>query len=352
VSRSLSRLQALLLGAVVLLGAGLAVTGLFAVGSRGWFGKDALHVRVGFPEIRGVEVGTRVRIQGIDAGEVESIAPPAADDPDGLVLLRLRLKGEYRHLVRADSSVKIVSEGMLGGKVLEIRHGRPQPGGPTAPGPALEGSLLASEPSADLADILGEVGHTLKGIQGGEGTLGKLARDQQAYDSLVGLLRQGTATMQSIQQDAEALKRLPVVGGYVEDPVALLVRPGSERNRQWFAEDDLFEPGRAVLTARGRQRLDELAPWLEGLKHKGSDVVVVSYADPAKADRKTARAVTLQQSEAVCAYLKQHHAIQKMGWFTSRKVTALGQGVQPPPAPERDSLPPARVEVLVFVPQG
>jgi phospholipid/cholesterol/gamma-HCH transport system substrate-binding protein len=282
-----------------------------------------------------------------------SIAPPAADEPDGLVHLRLRIKGEYRHLVRADSTVKIVSEGMLGGKVLEIHRARPLPGRPSPPqGPAQEDALLTSEPSTELTDVLGEVGQTLKGIQGGQGTLGKLARDEQAYDALVGLLRQSSVTMQSIQQDAEVLKRLPLVGSYVEDPVALLLRPGCERNRQWFAEEDLFEPGRAVLTAQGRQRLDDLAPWLEGLKHKGSDVVVVSYANPNKANARTARELTLQQSEAVCAYLKQHHSIQKMGWFTSRKMTALGQGVQPPPAPERDSLPPARVEVLVFVPQG
>jgi hypothetical protein len=61
--------------------------------------------------------------------------------------------------------------------------------------------------------------------------------------------------------------------------------------------------------------------------------------------------LTQQQSEAVCEYLKKQHAIQKMGWFTSRKVTPLGQGVNPPPTPERDPLPPARIEVIVYVPQ-
>ena len=97
-SRSLTRLQALLLGAAVLLGAGLGVAGLFTVGSRGWFGKDALTVRVGFADVRGVEVGTRVRIQGIDAGEVEAILPP--ENPGEPVKLQLRIAGKYRHLVR------------------------------------------------------------------------------------------------------------------------------------------------------------------------------------------------------------------------------------------------------------
>lgn len=347
-SRTLSRLQALVLGLIVLAGMGLAGVGLFAVGSRGWFGKDPLHVRVGFREIRGVEVGTRVRIQGIDAGEVVNILPPEA--PDGPVVLRLALKDEYRRLVRGHSTVQIVSEGMLGGKVLEI-HRRPlQPGQQDEP--AAEDALLESENSTELADVLGQVKQTLDGIRNGDGTLGKLARDPQAYDALLELLHQGRDTVASIGQSADAVKHMPLVRDYVEDASRLLIRPNCERNRQCFAESDLFEPGRAVLTTQGRERLDQLAPWLEGLKHKGSDVVIVAYADPKKSPPKLAQTLTRQQSEAVCDYLKRQHSIEKLGWFSSRKVTALGQGVNPPPAPERDPLPPARVEVIVFVPQG
>jgi phospholipid/cholesterol/gamma-HCH transport system substrate-binding protein len=348
VSRTLSRPQALMLGLIILVGLALGASGLFSVGSRGWFGNEPLHVRVGFREIRGVEVGTRVRIQGIDAGEVINIVPP--DSPDGLVVLRLALKEEYRRLVRAGSTVQIVSEGMLGAKVLEIHGSKLKPGEEDKP--AAEDALLESEPSTEVADVLGQVKQTLEGIQNGEGTLGKLARDPQAYDALVDLIQHGRDTMVSIGQSADAVKHMPVVRDYVEDAHGLLVRPNCERNRQYFAESELFEPGRAVLTAQGRQRLDGLAPWLEGMKHKGSEVVVVAYADPQKSSAALARTLTRQQSEAVCDYLKKQHAVQKMGWFSSRKVTALGQGVNPPPVPEEESLPAARVEVLVFVPQG
>ncbi len=353
-SRTLSRLQALVLGLIVLGGMGLAVLGLFVVGSRGWFGKESLHVRVGFRDIRGVEVGTRVRIQGIDAGEVITIVPP--ETPDGLIVLRLALKNEYRRLVRAHSTVQIVSEGMLGAKVLEIHNRQGERGVATPQGqsddPVTEDALLESESSTELADLLGQVKQTLEGIRNGDGTLGKLARDPQAYNALLDLLQQGRNTIASIGQSADAVKQMPFVRGYVEDAATLLVRPNCERNRQYFAESELFEPGRAVLTTQGRERLDSLAPWLEGLKHKGSEVVIVAYADPHQTPPSLARTLTRQQSEAVCDYLKRQHSIQKMGWFSSRKVTALGQGVNPPPAPERDPLPPARVEVIVFVPQG
>jgi phospholipid/cholesterol/gamma-HCH transport system substrate-binding protein len=354
VSRSLSRLQALVLGAVVLLGCGLAGVGLFAVGSRGWYGKDALHVRAGFPEIRGVEVGTRVRIRGVDAGEVVQITPP--EDGDGEVVLRLRIKGEFRTQVRAGSTVQIVSEGMIGGKVVEVR---PAKGGPGPGRPAGEDELLRSEPSTELADVLGQVGLTLKGLENGEGTLGKLVKDPQVYNALLALVRNSTEavekskdTLASIQRDADALKRLPLVGRYVEDPLKLLVRSNSEINRQCFAEDELFEPGRAVLTSSGRGRLDGLGPWLAGLKHKGSEVVVVAYADPKRSEARAALEVTRQQSAAVVEYLTKQHAAHKLGLFAKRKVIPLGQGVQPPPVPAKEPQPPARVEVLVFVPQG
>jgi phospholipid/cholesterol/gamma-HCH transport system substrate-binding protein len=283
-------------------------------------------------------------VQGIKAGLVEAIDVPAK--PGGDVIVRLRLLGRMRSLIRADAVVQIVNEGMLGGKALEIDPGS------AAARPVQDNAQLASRPPTELSDMLGQVNSTLEGIREGQGTVGKLMNDAQAYNELLAFLRQSRGTMASVQQDADAVKSLPVVRNYVEDPEALLVRPNCERNRQCFAEIDLFEPGRAVLTAGGRQRLDELAPWLEGLKHKGSEIVVVSYADPKNDNPGVARAVTRKQSEAVCDYLKGQHAVQKMGWFSSRRVVPLGLGTNPPPIAEKDSLPPARIEVLVFVPQG
>jgi len=338
----------LLLGLVVLLALGLASAGLFAVGSRGWFGANGLTVYAGFPEIRGVEVGTRVRIQGIDAGEV--IALEAPEKPGGPVLLRMRLKGDYRHLVRTRSRVQIVSEGLIGGKVVEIQPGKAS--SPNEPDEAVaDGDLLASMPTPELTDLIGDVGQTLQSLRSGQGSIAKLTNEPAAHDALVGALQQLKETSTSIQQVADGMQRLPLVGGYVENPVAVLEHPNSQRDRRTFAETDLFEPGQAILTARGRTQLDEAAPWLEGMKHKGSEVVVVAYADPARtANAQTARVLTRQQSEVVCEYLKSKHSIQKMGWFSSRKVTPLGQGLNSPPTPEREAMPPARIEVLVFVP--
>lgn len=345
-SRGLTYWQAVLLGGIVLGALFLGGLGLFAVGDWSWLNKDTLHVLVAFPEIRGVEVGTRVRIQGIDAGEVvERKAPAKPQDP---VLLRLRIRAQHRHLIRSDATVSIVAEGMLGGKVLEVRLGSD-----SAP-LVEENSLLAAGASNDAEGLLGEASATLKSIREGKGTLGKLATDEEVHQALLEMLQQGKTTMASLQQAADSLEKLPLVGGYIENPVTILDRPSFTRDRRVFETDELFEPGRAVLTTHGKKRLDEVAPWLEGMKHRGSEVVVASFCDPKVPEHLngSARVLTRKQSESICEYLMAQHAIQKMGWFSSRKVIPVGLGTQPSPTVEREPLPPSRVEIIVFVPQS
>ena len=343
-SRSLSRIQAVCLALVVLAGVALAGTGLFAIGKRQWLWSETFHVHAGFQQIRGVESGTRVRIQGIQAGEVDKIDPPA--EPGAEVTLHLRLDGRLRGLVRKDATVQIVSEGMIGGKVVELYPGS------AAADPVENDAKLASKPTADLTDVLAQMNNALDGLRAGQGSVAKLLKDPEAYDRVLAVLQQTQQTLSSFQQDADALKKLPVVRGYVEDPQALLIRPHCERVRQCYAAGDLFESGRAVLTEDGRRRLDEVGPWLAGIKAKGSEIVVVSYADPRTANASVAHMITRQQSQTVCDYLKGHHKVQKIGWFSSRNVTPLGLGTQPPPLPESEDLPADRVEVQVFVPQG
>ena len=106
--------------------AATVVLGLFAVGSRAWYGSDAFTLRAGFQDVRGVEIGARVRVQGIDAGEVVRVEPP--DQPGGSVVLHLRMRGEYRRLINTASYARIVSEGLLGGRFVEIVPGPNQPG--------------------------------------------------------------------------------------------------------------------------------------------------------------------------------------------------------------------------------
>ena len=424
-SRHLSRVQALVLGLIVLAGLGLGLFALFAAGSRNGLDGSAFTVRAGFADIRGVEVGTRVRIQGMDAGEVEAVVPPTV--PGEPVQLRLRVAGRLRHLVGADAKVEIASESLLSGKIVRI-----VPGSPKAE-PITEGAVLASAPTTELTEgiaqataklnhvlseidsvlgdvragqgttgtitkelaqattrlntVLAKVDTTLDGVQKGEGTLGQLVKNDGLYKELNATLaemrgalhevRSGEGTLgklvknndvyaeallslqdvrkmvASVKQNSDAIKSLPVVRSYVIDAHKELIRPDSKRYRKWFEEDKLFEPGRAVLTEGGKKRLDEVAVWVNDQKDSAQEVIIAGFAG-AQHNPDFALTLTQKQSEAVMEYLKTNHSIHRTGfWFWSnRNVRALGVGSNPPPVPETETLPPARIELLVFVPQG
>jgi phospholipid/cholesterol/gamma-HCH transport system substrate-binding protein len=378
----------MILGLLVLAALGLGLFGLFAAGNRNGLDGAAFPVRAAFADIGGVEVGSRVRIQGIDAGEVEAIVPPAV--PGDKVVLRLRVAGRLRHLVGSDARVQIASENLVAGKIVRILPGNPKAR------PAQDDAELVALDAAELADdiahaagklnsVLAKIDGTLDGVVKGEGTLGQLVKNDGLYKELSSTLtevrgalqeiRTGEGTLgklmknndvyaealsslqdvrkmvNSVKQNSDAIKSLPVVRSYVVDPNKELIRPDCKRYRLYFAEDKLFEPGKAVLTAAGKKRLDDAGVWLNKDKQSNHDVVIAGFADPSHGPD-YALALSQKQSEIVMDYLKTNHRVHRTGfWFWSnRSVRSIGVGANPSPVRETESLPPARIEVLVFVP--
>lgn len=423
-ARALSPRQAFLLGLVLLLGLALGAAALFTIGTRHWLGNNAFHVAVGFDDIGGVEVGTRVRIQGIDAGEVVAIEPPTkAGQP---VQLRLCLAGGLRHLVAEDARVQITSEGMLSGKVVRLMPGRSTKivadGGQLTPHSepsVMEGLAQASRkldrvldgidstlrdlnngtgPTGKLAsdltqasaklnvvlaradralgaleqgqgtlgqlmqndslynelnDTIGQVKGALKDVRSGDGTLGQLVKNADAYNETMKSLGDVRKMVASVKQNSDAIKSMPLVRNYVVDAHKELVRPDCKRTRKWFAESELFESGQAILTAHGRQVLDGAAPWMNAQNGNGSEVVIASFASPSY-DADFAQTLTQKQSEVVADYLRNNHRVHRTGywWWSTRTVKSVGCGNNPPPVPGNETLPDARIELLVFVPQS
>jgi phospholipid/cholesterol/gamma-HCH transport system substrate-binding protein len=178
--------------------------GLYQVATRRWHVQPTFHIRVKFSTVSGLEAGHRVRLQGMDAGVVEQIVAPA--QPGQPVELVMRLDARLRHLVRSDAIARILAEGMVGARVVEIT-----PGQPDSPLVA-EGGAIESEPTIEFSDLmkrssaslqrLDELARTAKtgleeinaiagSIREGKGSFGKLVRDEAAYQSLMSLTRRG-----------------------------------------------------------------------------------------------------------------------------------------------------------------
>src|SRR5215203_1632733 len=91
---SLRRGQAILLGLVVVVGLALVGGGLFTVGDHHqlWHGTYVVNVKL--PNAGGLDVGSRVRVQGVNAGQVVAVEQPTARG--GEIIIRLRLDGRFR----------------------------------------------------------------------------------------------------------------------------------------------------------------------------------------------------------------------------------------------------------------
>jgi phospholipid/cholesterol/gamma-HCH transport system substrate-binding protein len=347
------------LGLIVVAGLGLGTLGVFAIGSRQGLWGGSFDIQASFPQINGVEVGTRVRVQGINAGQVIRITHPR--ERGGQVLVHLRLSDNFRVLIGSDARAEIVGEGLIGGKVIEIDPGSqaatPIEAGATIPGQSdrLSAELrqLAARSQTLMTEIETLTKQTARTMEEAQGLVREIRQGQGVVGSeLVGSLRQFQQSMESMGRGFDALKHMPWVGQYVDTATDLLVRPGAERYRFVLKESDLFEPGRSVLTATGKGRLDALAiTELPRLNVIGSEVVIAGYTQPGH-DARVAEVLTQQQSEAVRNYLLEQYAIQKISFWRRRDVIALGMGAKSPPGGMDSSLPARRIEIIVFAPPG
>ena len=103
---------------------------------------------------------------------------------------------------------------------------------------------------------LAEVNAIAASIHQGEGSLGKLIRDDSLHQSLTELSHRSEQTLTSLDENLAALKETWPLSRYFErraylDRDRAVFQPGSARNSRVLATDDLFETGRSVLTPVG-----------------------------------------------------------------------------------------------------
>jgi phospholipid/cholesterol/gamma-HCH transport system substrate-binding protein len=348
----------------------LAGAGLRQISGRNWAWQPTFHVQAGFPTIGGIEVGAKVRVQGIDAGVVEAITPPSL--PGSPVVLRFRLDERLRPLVRVDATARIVPTSLVGAKVVEIVPGS------TEAAVVADGGSIAVESPPELIDLMKQASASLRRVDAvaaaaergllevnaiaatireGKGSLGKFVKDDEAYQKMMALGDHGSKAIDDLDQNLAALKRTWPLSRYFDDKGfydrdRVLFKPGSERESRTLSADDLFEPGRSVLTAEGRKQLDDVAAWFTKTKRPRSEVVIAAFTNDGR-DHELAQILTQEQADAVRKYLVARHQIDSAGWFSSRKVAAVGFGSQAPrSSPADPSDPPKRVEVIVFTPQA
>jgi|GEM_PF-4565156 len=368
--RSISRRRAAfhLLGAILLvavfLGAG------FAIGTRsGVFGRS-IELTVNFDRVNGLRSGDQVRLQGVRVGSVSRIDPPGkAGEP---VRVQLRVDPSIARILRTDSVATITAQGMIGQPVVELTSGSPEAGELDAQRPMTgevqdgisELTRKATETLARLDQLTEEAGTGVKQLNAitgviarGEGSLGKLVTNDDAYRKLMEVGEKGVLTLEDLQENLESLKRswffskmFDERGFYERDLV--LFDPAADQFRQSLASADLFESGTAILTPLGRSRIDQAVGSIRKALRPESRLVVASFGKPGPIEESLILRLTQSQAESVRDYLERKHQISYVSLLKWRKVTAVGFGTRAPSFWNSESLPGERVDLVVTTPRS
>jgi phospholipid/cholesterol/gamma-HCH transport system substrate-binding protein len=194
-------------GLFVLLGVLLFAAGLFLIGDRRMLFDDTFRVYAEFRQVAALDTGAKVRVAGVDAGEVEEIRVPAG--PSGRFRVRMRVRSDLRPLIRTDSIASIQNDGLVGNKFVQI-----QTGSDSAPEVTEQGTIQSREPF-DIADLMLSMSETIV-------TVNKMLAEVQTG------VMQALAAVSSTATDAQALMKS--MGGEVRTLLASATRVGADLN--------------------------------------------------------------------------------------------------------------------------
>ena len=221
-----------LLGAFLLAGLILFTSGLFLIGNRRQAFSEHEELYVEMATVTGIAPGSKVRVGGLDAGQVKAVELPPR--PSAKFRVRLEVDRKLHSIIRRDSLVTVESDGLVGDRFLMIHAG-------TDPSPeAANGSTLLSKEPVELSAIIEKVSGTvdqanatigdLRGrldvaldtvtttvnntnglvteARSGKGTVGLLLSDQQTAGQVkqaVANVQQASANLQQVTVQAQQL---------------------------------------------------------------------------------------------------------------------------------------------------
>jgi phospholipid/cholesterol/gamma-HCH transport system substrate-binding protein len=140
-------------GAFVIGGILLFGVGLFLIGDRRMLFSRNFEVYAEFARVSALENGAKVRVAGLDAGEVLEIHVPSG--PAAKFRVKMRVREDLHPLMRLDSVASIQNDGLVGNKFVQIDAGTDR-----SPLVAASGTIRSREPF-DFADLLQKMSDTI-----------------------------------------------------------------------------------------------------------------------------------------------------------------------------------------------
>lgn len=142
----MSTKKRILVGVFIIGGVLLFAAGLFLIGTRQQVFSHHYNLYTDFDKVETITTGAKVRVSGMDAGQITDIAVPKTTS--SRFRFKLEVDEKFRSIIRQDSVASIESEGMIGAKYVNIQKGS----GNSPECPA--GCTLPSREPFELTDLM------------------------------------------------------------------------------------------------------------------------------------------------------------------------------------------------------
>lgn len=186
--RSTKSSRAVVVGIFVVLGLIILMAGIFTLGGQRNSFSNAMVLSAVFPDVNGLQSGNNVWLNGVKVGTVKSIKFNAG----GQVVVSMNVDEKMQPYIARDSKAKVGTDGLIGNRIIVLY------GGTAAAARAKDGDVLGVEKALGMDEMLAtlqtnnknllDITNDFKTVSGrlaaGEGSIGKLLKDESLSNSL------------------------------------------------------------------------------------------------------------------------------------------------------------------------
>lgn len=213
------------LGLFIFIGSFLIIISIFTIGNKESLFVDTIIINSKFGNVEGLKTGAPVRLSGFTIGSVSNIV--LSGDSLGTVVVTMNIEESLHHFIRLDSEASIVTEGLVGKKVVAIRPGSP------SKAIAGAGSFIKSKTPLNITqviedtqaiiiyvrDLTKDFADIVKKINEGDGSIGKLVNNDDLYNAVVDITLSAKTSLDTITIKMDQIAELIIHTNTTADKV-------------------------------------------------------------------------------------------------------------------------------------
>lgn len=212
---------------------------VFSISDMSIFQKG-YNLQVIFDFVNGISDNAPVRVAGVTAGEVKAINV-FYDNKTSTTKVKLNIRIYDENLkIQDDSIVRINTLGLLGERYIEITPGVSEIMLKNNDFALAKNPVNVGEQMESMQELVMTINGVAKNIEKGEGTLGKLIKDDTLYEDLAvifGRLKRGEGTIGKLLVEDKVYNDMEdFVGDIKAHPWKLLSKPSRSKKREKESE--------------------------------------------------------------------------------------------------------------------